>query len=242
MVYFIIYKTTNLLNKKIYIGQHLVKRQSDLDKLYIGTGAEFLRDVRKIKMKFPKIWRKFFKREILCKILSFDQSIADKLEEFYIRKFNSTDSEIGYNILTGTSKNFSSGSPMKIPEIAKRVGNTQRGLKRKPHSKETKELMSKIAKDIWKDEERRKNLSNKMKRIMTKERRMKLSKLHKGKIHSLETRKLISSHHADFKGSKHPLFGSKFRWITNGEKNKRLKIDEPMPDGYRLGKIERKMK
>lgn len=242
MVYFIIYKTTNLLNKKIYIGQHLVKKQSDLDESYIGTGVEFLKDVKKIKDKFPKIWRKFFKREILCKISSFNQSIADKIEEFYIRKFNSIDPKIGYNILSGTAKNFSSGSPMKIPKIAKKVGNIQRGCKRKPHSKETKELMSKIAKEIWKDEERRKNISCKIKMIMTEERRMKLSKLHKGKKVSSETRKLISLNHADFRGSKHPLFGSKFRWITDGERNKRLKIDEPIPNGYRFGKTERRIK
>lgn len=242
MIYFVIYKTTNLLNKRIYIGQHLVKNQKDLDRLYIGTGAEFLRDVKRVKDKFPNSWRKFFKREILCKVLSFDQSVADKLEEFYIRKFNSTDPKIGYNVLTGTSKNFSSGSPMNIPEIAKKVGNTQRGSKRKPHSKETRELMSKIAKEIWKDEERRKNLSQKMKKTMTEERRKELSDLHKGKTHSLETRKLISLNHADFRGFKHPLFGSKFRWITDGERNKRLKIGEPIPDGYSFGKKERKMK
>lgn len=41
----------------------------------------------------------------------------------------------------------------------------------------------------------------------------------------------ISKNHADFKGSKHPLFGVKYDWINNGVINKRLNKGDKMPAG-----------
>jgi len=41
----------------------------------------------------------------------------------------------------------------------------------------------------------------------------------------------------DNKGKNHPLFNSRFQWINNGTKNKRLGIDEQIPEGFVKGKI-----
>ena len=66
----------------------------------------------------------------------------------------------------------------------------------------------------------------------------KRSKINKGKTFSEEHRRRISENHADFKGIKHPRFGSKYNWITNGIKSKCLPLGEKMPDGWKYGKIQ----
>ena len=66
-----------------------------------------------------------------------------------------------------------------------------------------------------------------------------LSKYEHMKIHSEnmseETKKKIG---AARKGKKHPLFGTKFKWINNGIVNKRLQLDESIPDGFVRGMMK----
>ena len=56
----IIYKTTCLINNKIYIGQHRVKNLENLDDWYLGSGKIILQALQ----KYGKI---NFNREILLK-------------------------------------------------------------------------------------------------------------------------------------------------------------------------------
>lgn len=73
-VYAIIYKTTCLVNGKIYIGQHFVKSQKTLDPWYIGSG----------KPKFERALNKYgadnFKRDIICKVTVFDIALINFLD------------------------------------------------------------------------------------------------------------------------------------------------------------------
>jgi len=110
----IIYKTTNLINSKIYIGQ-----DSKDNPNYFGSGI-------KIRNAIKKYGRKNFKKEILkvCK----SQKELDCFEFFFIKKFDSTNKNIGYNILSGTSNNFGSGSPMMIKESVKKMIKTKKNF------------------------------------------------------------------------------------------------------------------
>lgn len=87
-----IYKTTDLLNGKIYIGQH---SKNSFDKYYIGSG-------RKLLLRLKEIGRKNFKTEILewCET---QQELIDR-ETYWIKHYNSTDPNIGYNVLTNAFK------------------------------------------------------------------------------------------------------------------------------------------
>ena len=87
-MYGYVYKTTNNINGKIYIGQHKHSKQG-IDKNYIGSG-------KILKEAVEKYGRDNFS----CEILEFCNSRkdADKLEKYYIKKFNSRDRNIGYNI------------------------------------------------------------------------------------------------------------------------------------------------
>lgn len=84
-----IYKTTNLINNKIYIGQH---QKNVFDDNYFGSG-------RVINNALKKYGRNSFKVEILC----WKETIEglNKAEIYFIAAFNSTNKKIGYNISFG---------------------------------------------------------------------------------------------------------------------------------------------
>ena len=89
-----IYKITNLKNKKVYIGQHkkLNNSLTELDKSYWASGI-------KINNALNKYGYENFIREILCWCDS--QEELNTKEIFYIKEYNSTDDNIGYNIVEG---------------------------------------------------------------------------------------------------------------------------------------------
>jgi group I intron endonuclease len=83
----IIYKTTNLINGKIYVGQ-----DSNNNPEYLGSGLL-------LEKAFLKYGMNNFKKEILEKCLSKEE--LDLREIFWIEKLNSIDKKIGYNIAKG---------------------------------------------------------------------------------------------------------------------------------------------
>lgn len=115
-----IYKTTNLINNKIYIGQTIRKRKD-----YIGSGLYLTRAIKK-----------YGKQNFKCEIIiegTFNNLLLDELEKHYIRLYNSTDKNIGYNIDNGgnSNKELSNESRNKMSESAK-------NRRRLPLSEETK--------------------------------------------------------------------------------------------------------
>lgn len=88
-MYGYIYKTTNLINGKIYIGQH---KSDSFDDSYYGSGKYFRRALQ-------KYGRESFSVEILEWCESKD--MADEREVYYIQMFESRNSNIGYNIAYG---------------------------------------------------------------------------------------------------------------------------------------------
>ena len=67
-----------------------------------------------------------------------------------------------------------------------------------------------------------------------------ISDANSGRILSIETRIKISKNHADFTGSKHPLYGVRYDWINNGVVNKRLNKGETLPAGFNYGRTKLK--
>jgi group I intron endonuclease len=121
----IIYKTTNLVNGKIYIGQH-----NGATKSYIGSGVIFKKAVK-------KYGKENFVRDVIVDG-NYTQEETDELEVFYIKLYNSTDKSIGYNISLGGN------GAGKISEETKiKIGDANRG---RIHSKEFKDKISEIKK------------------------------------------------------------------------------------------------
>ncbi len=82
-----IYKTTNIQNGKIYVGQDSRDR-----KTYLGSGKLIQRAIK-------KYGKKNFKKEILE--ICYSKEELNEREIYWIEKLNSTDLSIGYNIRLG---------------------------------------------------------------------------------------------------------------------------------------------
>lgn len=110
-----IYKTTNLVNGKIYIGQHIGK----VNDSYLGSGVVLHNAIR-------KYGRCNFKREILR--LCYTEHELTIWEHVYIIKFRSFDKSIGYNIAKG-DVNSSGFNPAKLPEVREKIRKSAIGRK-----------------------------------------------------------------------------------------------------------------
>jgi len=109
----IIYKTTNLVNGKIYIGQYSGKKKG-----YLGSGTA-------LKNAITKYGKVNFKRETLEEVAI---EIAGDREEFWIQQFDARNREIGYNIAHG-GKSFNLGITF-TKEHKNKISFAHKGKKR----------------------------------------------------------------------------------------------------------------
>lgn len=91
-MYGYIYKTTNLFNGKIYIGQH---RSKKFDSDYYGSG-----------IRFQNVFNKYGKDSFKCELLErcYSEEELNEKEKYWIAYFNSTNRDIGYNLMDGGYK------------------------------------------------------------------------------------------------------------------------------------------
>ena len=82
----VIYKTTNLINGKIYIGL-----DSNNNPSYYGSGVQIINAIK-------KYGKDNFKKEILE---TCDISLLGDREVYWINEYKSTDRSIGYNMTNG---------------------------------------------------------------------------------------------------------------------------------------------
>jgi len=208
----VVYKTTNLLNGKIYIGQDTKNNPK-----YLGSGVYLKRAIKKYGVEN-------FNKEILETCLNVDE--LNEKEIFWINKFNSTNVNIGYNVSFGSQFGWYKGLKHK-PESIEKIMKASKDRKHnretidklsgennhfygKKHSEETKQKISKSNKGrkAWNkgkslsDETKRKiSQSNKGKKSWwdgkkhSEETKQKISKSNKGKTLSDETKRKMSESH-----------------------------------------------
>lgn len=88
-MYGYIYKTTNLINGKIYVGQH---KSNEYDSSYYGSG-------KILKLAIEKYGLDNFSNTVLCWCESKKE--LDKLERQLIKQYDSRNPNKGYNIAFG---------------------------------------------------------------------------------------------------------------------------------------------
>lgn len=107
-----IYKITNLVNKKIYIGQSV-----NLDRRLYEYEVAFKSDKSQccnayLLQSFKKYGRDNFHIEVLVEFSFFnfknseDCKFLNFSEQYFIRKYKTTDRLLGYNFTDGTSYNY----------------------------------------------------------------------------------------------------------------------------------------
>lgn len=196
-VYGIIYKITNLINGKIYIGQTINERGFDGRYKYNGVDIErvynYFNQNRKANKHFMNAIKKYgFESFMVNKIfdIAFSKEELDIREDVYINLFNSINN--GYNNRGGGTKG--------------RLSNETKNKLRLINLGENHPMYGKH----WSDEVKL---------------HMRLGKL--GFKHTEETKEKMKSNHIDFKGENNPNYGknlsdnskNKIGFANKGSKN-----------------------
>jgi group I intron endonuclease len=179
-MYGYIYKTMNLINGKIYIGQ---KQSSKFKPYYLGSGKLLKLAIKKYGIENFHVW-------IICRCNSF--KMLNKKEIYYIKKYNSTNNKIGYNIIDG-GYNFIKGHPClwkeKLSKLHKGIPISEK------HKLAILEGKRKSTYDPHHSLETRKKISKTHKEHPyhhTEENKLKMSLIKKGKPLSEEHKKKLS--------------------------------------------------
>ena len=148
-----IYRITNKINGKTYIGQHKYKKLNDN---YMGSGRLIIKAIKKYGIEN-------FKKEILYSNIQYKET-ADDMERFAIAKERKL-GKAEYNIANGGNGRgtVSEATKRKLSEINRGMNNPHYG---KRLSDETKRKISDSNKDKHKgnlSEEHRKKISNGLK-------------------------------------------------------------------------------
>lgn len=214
-MYGYIYKTTNLVNGKIYIGQH---KHKSFDVNYKGSGKIITQAIEKYGFE-----------NFSCKVIEYVNSSkeADEKERYWIAHYRKLLHDNLYNIMAGGNGNFyervseevANNTKEKLSKMnregicgnkgrhfteehKRKIGLANKGKKRTLEQIE-RNRQSKLGKPAWNkgltketDERVRKYIENKKKYHHTEETKRKISESRKGKCIgrkiSLETRLLLS--------------------------------------------------
>jgi hypothetical protein len=206
--FYTIYRTTNLINAKVYIGKHITQ---DLNDGYLGSGKLLRRAIDKYGVEnFAKEILHVFDNEA-------DMNACEaKLvtEEFVLQETN-------YNLCAGGRGGFSYinreiWTPEQRKILASRVSDTMKLLGLKPSEK---------CQTAKADGVQRARQEGKYKYV---------GKGKLGKILSEETKRKMSGPRAASSGKNNSQFGT--RWITDGTSNVKIKNTDELPSGWRFGK------
>ena len=158
----IIYKITNKISRKVYIGQSKKSLAWKKSKYLSSSAKDHIALCLKAEGKENFEWK------VIKEFENISQDELDDLERFYIKKYRSTDKRFGYNLDSGGGK----GKKLS-PETRKKMSDAHRGEKRSP------ETRKKIG-DALRGEK------------LSPETRKKIGDAHRGKKCSPETRKKMS--------------------------------------------------
>lgn len=209
-MYYTIYKITNKINQKYYIGKH---QTINLDDCYMGSGKILMRAQKKYGIEN-------FTKEILF-IFDNEEEMNQKEKELVVV------SEETYNLCEGGKGGFS-----YINRTGKNIYEGHANQARKNVKKATAK-----AQELMKNDEFKIIFSEKISKRM-KEYYKHNDNPFLGKTHSEETKRKIGlANKNKQQGKNNSQYGT--CWITNGIDNKKInKIDliRWTSDGYRLGR------
>jgi hypothetical protein len=216
-LYYLIYKITNIINGKYYIGKH---KTNQVDDGYMGSGKLIVAAIRKYGIDN-------FTKEILHYCISEEEMNAKETELVVVN-------EQTYNLCPGGHGGFgyiNANITAEQKQIHKALAAY---LKKYRSDDEFRQRIIQARRIRSSDPTFRAKLSQGVK-LVNKERG------HGnwlGKKHSETTKQqMAESHKGKHEGSKNSQFGS--LWITNGIKNQKINKNDPIPEGWHPG---RKMK
>lgn len=206
MTYWCIYKITNNINGKTYIGQHKYTNEDDPMGKYTGSGLL-------IHRAYEKYGLENFSTEVLYKRIQYKET-ADSMEIWAIEKERKENKNGCYNLANGGGGIRSADYP---EEVRQKISNTLKGHPGHPMSEENKRKMSERMK------------GNKYgSHPCSDEAKKKISKANKGRkgssyfsiLNKERTGKPLSEEHKQKISKSHKgknTWAKNQRWFTNGE-------------------------
>jgi len=192
----IVYKTTNILNGKIYVG-----KDESMKPHYIGSGYI-------LKKAIKKYGKDNFKKEVLESCISRED--LEEREKFWIKELDATNHEVGYNIAEGGSggNTYYGKSEDEMSEIREKISKSGKGrVFSEEHKKKLSEAASRrkgnkpckykgMKYEDYMDSEKvsltKQKISDGAKRPMSNETKIKIGKVNKGKTMSDESKQKMS--------------------------------------------------
>ena len=220
-MFYTIYKTTNLINGKIYIGKHQTK---DINDFYMGSGKHLRHSIQKYGIEN-------FKKEILFQFDNEEEMNAKEAElvteEFCLR-------EDTYNLCVGGQGGFSHINRDKEFMFQK---NSKGGIK---GSKTTNELRRfKLATDQQYRDFYRQATTNSVIKAKIQSDINNPDGQFAGKKHTEEAKRKIGIKNSENQiGSKNSQYGT--IWITDGTVNTKIKKEDDIPVGWTKGRLKYK--
>lgn len=192
-----LYKITDALNNKVYIGQSTKEKDRWRQHKYLARQEQPIQYIHRAMVKYG-VENFTYEVIVACKT----KEDADETESHLIIQYKSRDKNFGYNRAPGGNVAWQSGlPPQAYPMYGKhhteesriKISESNKGIK-KPHSEEWCEKVSKSMTGKVFSEERNKKISESNKgRIISEESRLKSRLAQLGKVISEETRRKISA-------------------------------------------------
>lgn len=205
--YHYIYKITCLKNNRYYIGMHST---SNLNDGYFGGG-------KRIKNSVKKHGKDAHRKEILE---FFENRGSLRQREIQIINEDLLNDPLCMNLQPGGGGGFiSEDHRNKWIMNGSSAGNKKQKILW-TCDEEWSRIQSEKRRKYWKDP----NISN----------RMKAGLNWTGRKHSEASKIKISEKASQRIGNKNSQYGS--RWITNGSENKKIKVMDQVPDGWKYGR------
>jgi len=224
-MFYIVYKTTNQVNGKFYIGTH---KTVDLNDNYLGSGALLKRAIKKYGIEN-------FKKEILF-VFDNPEDMFAKEAEIVTEEFLSENNT--YNLKKGGFGGFDHINENKLNGTEKGVAVRQLLSQNEDWYNFWKERQQtgylQYIKNVTKDEwSRRSKKANQT--CLSKYGRYSFE----GRLHTAKSKKAIGDKNSKHQtGSGNSQFGT--MWITNGIKNSKIKKEDNIPIGWSKGRSQLK--
>jgi len=212
--YHFIYKTTNKLNNKFYVGMHSTHNLNDG---YIGSGDRIRKSIKKYgKENFDFEILDFFPNRETLK-----ENEKNMITEEFLRN------KLCMNICLGGGGGYIS------PEGTKKGRQKTDEILKEKYGDNFRSIISKRFHDEMSEEKKieyRLKISKSL-----KERYKETHGTFQGKKHSEQSKKMMSeTKKGTGIGKKNSQFGT--RWITNGCDNKKINTSDVIPSGWYLGR------